>query len=98
MLPFPTDPITEGVYLIINFSGKYTPLCYFNPVCINVLQVESASKTSDDQNMNLQNEPIKWVSNLSLNEVLFQIKFSQHSKGTKMLVFILTVKYMWKAQ
>lgn len=98
MLSFRTDPITEEIYLIIHFGGKYTPWCYLNPVCINVLQMESTSKTSDDQNVNLQNEQIKWVSNLILNAILFQIKFSVLNKVTKMLIFILTAKYVWKAQ
>lgn len=60
--------------------------------------MESTSKTSDDQNVNLQNEEIKWVSNLILNAILFQIKFSVLNKVTKMLIFILTAKYVWKAQ
>lgn len=60
--------------------------------------MESTSKTSDDQNVNLQNEQIKWVSNLILNAILFEIKFSVLNKVTKMLIFILTAKYVWKAQ
>jgi len=60
MLPLPTAPITEGIYLIIHSCGKYAPWCYFSSLCINVLQMEWTSKTIDDQNMNLQNEQIKW--------------------------------------
>ena len=74
MLPFPTDPVTEGIYLIIHSCGKYAPWCYLNSLCINVLQMEWTSKTIDDQNVNLQNEQIKWGSNISLKAVLFQIK------------------------
>lgn len=74
MLPFPTDPVIEGIYLIIHSCGKYAPWCYLNSLCINVLQMEWTSKTTVDQNVNLQNEEIKWGSNISLNAVLFQIK------------------------
>lgn len=39
-----------------------------------MLQIDWASKAIDDQNVNLQTEWIKWGSNISLKEVLFQIK------------------------
>lgn len=74
MLPFPTASVTEGIYLIIHPCGKYAPWCYLNSLYINVLQMEWTSKTIDDQNVNHQNEQIKWGSNRSLNAVLFQIK------------------------
>lgn len=37
--------------------------------------MEWTSKTIDDQNVNLENEQITCSNNISLNAVLFQIKF-----------------------
>lgn len=74
MLLFPTYLVSEGIHVIIHSCGKYTPWCYLNYPCINVLPIEWTSKTTDDQNVNPQNEQIKWGSSISLNAVLFQIK------------------------
>lgn len=60
--------------MAVHSFGKYTPWYDLNSLGIDVLQIDWASKAIDDQNVNLQTEWIKWGSNISLKEVLFQIK------------------------